>query len=334
VISLEQGYPMSTETTISLNNIEPTTRAFLEKINAIRGPPIYKMSVEHARKALTDVQASTAVQMMPADIEELDIPGGPKGKVHVHIVRPQGSTGTLPVTMYFHGAGWVLGDFSIFDRLVRELSNKSGSAIVFVDYDLSPGAQYPVALEEDYTATKYIADNGKQHNLDSSRLAIAGDSVGGNMTAVVAMMAKQRKGPEIRFQLLFYPVTDAGMDTGSYRQFPAGYWLARDGMKWFWDNYLPDKETRKQPLASPLRASLDQLKGLPPALVITDENDVLRDEGEAYAHKLMGAGVPTTAVRFLGTVHDFVMLNALADTPASKGAIDLASDMLRKAFAR
>jgi acetyl esterase/lipase len=292
------------------------------------------MSVEHARKALTDVQASTAVQMMPADIEELDIPGGPKGKVHVHIVRPQGSTGMLPVTVYYHGAGWVLGDFAIFERLVRALSNKSGSALVFVDYDRSPEAGYPVILEEDYRALEYVGENGRQHDLDTSRIAIAGDSVGGNMTAVVAMMAKQRKGPEIRFQLLFYPVTDAGMDTGSYRQFPAGYWLARDGMKWFWDNYLPDKETRKQPLASPLRASLDQLKGLPPALVITDENDVLRDEGEAYAHKLMEAGVPTTAVRFLGTVHDFVMLNALADTPASKGAIDLASDMLRKAFAR
>jgi acetyl esterase len=325
---------MSTETTISLSNIEPTTRAFLEKINAMRGPPINKMSPEDARKAVAGIEALTAVQMMPADIEEMDISGGPEGKVHVHIVRPQGSTGSLPATMYFHGGGWVLGDFNIFERLVRALANKSGSAVIFVDYDLSPGAQFPVAIEEDYAATKYIADNGKQHNLDSSRLAIAGDSVGGNMTAVVAMMAKQRKGPEIKFQVLFYPVTDAGMDTGSYRQFPAGYWLARDGMKWFWDNYLPDKGARKQPLVSPLRASLDQLKGLPPALVITDENDVLRDEGEAYAHKLMEAGVPTTAVRFLGTVHDFVMLNALADTPAAKGAIDLASDMLRQAFAR
>jgi acetyl esterase len=325
---------MSTETTISLDNIEPTTRAFLEKINALRGPPIYKMSPEEARAAVTAVQASSPVRMMPADIEEMDIPGGPKGKVHVHIVRPPGSTGALPVTMYFHGGGWVLGDFMTYERPVRALSNMSGSAIVFVDYDRSPEVQYPVAIEEDYAATKYIADNGKKHDLDSSRLAIAGDSVGGNMTAVVAMMAKQRKGPEIKFQVLFYPVTDAGMDAGSYRQFATGYWLARDGMKWFWDNYLPDKQSRNQPMASPLRASIDQLKGLPPALVITDENDVLRDEGEAYAHKLMEAGVPTTAVRFLGTHHDFIMLNALAETPAAKGAMEMAGAMLCKAFAR
>jgi acetyl esterase/lipase len=272
--------------------------------------------------------------MMPADIEEMDIPGGPKGKVHVHIVRPQGSTGMLPVTMYYHGGGWVLGDFAIFERPVRALSNKSGSALVFVDYDRSPVAGYPVILEEDYRALEYVGENGRQHNLDSSRLAIAGDSVGGNMTAVVAMMAKQRKGPDIRFQALFYPVTDASFETGSYRQFPEGYWLSRESMKWFWDNYLPDKAARKEPMASPLRASTDQLKGLPPALVTTNEYDVLRDEGEAYAHKLMDAGVPTTAVRSLGAIHDLIMLNPLADTPAAKGAIDLASVMLRNAFAR
>jgi acetyl esterase/lipase len=323
---------MSTETTISLDTIEPTTRAFLEKINAMRGPPIFKMSPASARNALTTVQASSAVEMMPADVEEMDIAGGPNGKVHVHIVRPQGATGALPVTMYFHGGGWVLGDFNIFERPVRALANMSGSAIVFVDYDRSPEAQFPVAIEEDYAATEYFADNGKQHNLDSSRLAIAGDSVGGNMTAVVALMAKQRKGPAIKFQVLFYPVTDASMDTGSYRQFATGYWLARDGMKWFWDNYLPDKDARKQPLASPLRASVDQLKGQPPALVITDENDVLRDEGEAYARKLMDAGVATTAVRFLGTCHDFIMLNPLADTPAARGAIELASLKLKNAL--
>ena len=154
------------------------------------------------------------------------------------------------------------------------------------------------------------------------------------MTAVMALMARERDGPDIALQALFYPVTDASFETGSYREFANGYWLARDGMKWFWDNYLPDKPSRSQPMASPLRASVDQLRDLPPALVITDEHDVLRDEGEAYAHKLMDAGVPTTAVRVLGTVHDFMMLNPLADTPPTKGAIDLASDMLREAFNR
>jgi acetyl esterase/lipase len=189
-----------------------------------------------------------------------------------------------------------------------------------------------VAIEQDYVATEYVAENGGKLNVDSSRLAIAGDSVGGNMTAVVSMLAKQRKGPKIRYQVLFYPVTDASFDTPSYGQFASGYWLAREGMKWFWDNYLPDKEARKQPTASPLRASMDQLRGLPPALVVTNEYDVLRDEGEAYAHKLMEAGVPTTGVRFLGTVHDMLMINALEGTPAARGAINLASDLLTKAF--
>jgi acetyl esterase/lipase len=270
--------------------------------------------------------------MLPADIQQLDIPGGPTGHVRVHIVRPQGSLEALPVTMYYHGGGWVLGDFKTHERLVREIANKANTALVFVDYTPSPEAKYQEILGEDYRALEYIAANGPQHNLDSSRLVVAGDSVGGNMAAVMALMAKERDGPDIAFQALFYPVTDAIFETGSYQEFATGYWLARDGMKWFWDNYLTDREERKQPTASPLRSSRDQLKGLPPALVITDEHDVLRDEGEAYAHKLMDAGVPTTAVRFLGTMHDFMMLNPLADTPATIGAIDLACDMLRKAF--
>ncbi len=324
---------MSTETTGMLSGIDPVARAFLDKINATSGPPIYKMSPDKARAVLSELQDSSAVPMMPASIEEIDIPGGPTGNVHVHIVRPQGSTGMLPVTMYFHGGGWVLGDFKIFERTVRALSNLSGSALVFVDYERSPEAKYPVAIEQDYRAMEYVAENGRKHNLDSSRLAIAGDSVGGNMTAVVAMMAKQRKGPRILFQALFYPVTDASFETGSYRQFADGYWLSKESMKWFWDNYLPDKEARKGPMASPLRASADQLKGLPPALVVTNEYDVLRDEGEAYAHKLMDAGVQTTAVRFLGIVHDMIMLNPLADTPAARGAVGLAGDLLRKALA-
>jgi acetyl esterase/lipase len=263
---------------------------------------------------------------------EIDIPGGPTGHVHVHIVRPQGSEEALPVTMYYHGGGWVLGGFDTHERLVREIANKANTAVVFVDYTPSPGAKYMDILGEDYRALEYIAGNGPLYNLDSSRLAVAADSVGGNMAIVMTLMAKERDGPDMASQVLFYPVTDANFETGSYREFATGYWLARDGMKWFWDNYLPDKEARNEQMASPLRASKDQLKGLPPALVITDEHDVLRDEGEAYAHKLMDAGVPTTAVRFLGTMHDFVMLNALADTPATKGAIDMACDMLSNTF--
>jgi len=326
---------MSMETMGELSRgIEPTTRAFLEKINAVRGPKMYEMSVEDARKALTGVQAAAEVPKMPVDIEDVTIPGGPGGHVKIRIVRPKGSTEALPAIMYYHGAGWVLGDFNTFDRLVMELSNRVNAAVVFVDYTHSPEAKYPVAIEEDYAAAAYVAQNGKLLNVDSSRLAVAGDSVGGNMAAVIAMLAKQRKGPRIGFQVLFYPVTDANFDTPSYRQFASGYWLEKEGMKWFWNNYLPDKEARKQPTVSPLQASPDQLKGLPPALVITNENDVLRDEGEAYAHKLMDAGVPTTGVRYLGTIHDMLMLNALAETPAARGAMNLASAMLCEAFAR
>lgn len=324
---------MSMEIMGRLSGFDPAVRAFLERINALRGPPVYKMPPVQARHVLSDLQASAGVPLMPADIREIDIPGGPTGRVRVHIVRPQGSEEALPVTMYYHGGGWVLGGFDTHERLVRELANKANSAVVFVDYTPSPEAQYPVTLGEGYRALEYIAGNGPKHNLDSSRLAVAGDSVGGNMAAIMAMMAKERDGPDIALQVLFYPVTDASFDTGSYREFASGYWLARDGMIWFWDNYLPDKEARNQPMASPLRAPTERLKGLPPAVVITDEHDVLRDEGEAYARKLMDAGVPTTAVRFLGTIHDFVMLNALADTAATKGAIGLASDMLREAFA-
>jgi len=330
--SSKQSHGMSTGTTDKLSGFNPGVRAFLEKTNALSGPPIYEMSPESARKVLSNLQSSTAVSMMPADIQEIDIPGGPTGSVHVHIVRPQGRMGQLPVTMYYHGGGWVLGDFGTHERLVRDLANKADSAIVFVDYTPSPEAQYPVILEQDYRAMEYIAANGSQYNLDGSKLALAGDSVGGNMVAEMVQMAKERNGPDIRFQALLYPVTDANFNTSSYQEFANGYWLARDGMKWFWDNYLPDKAARNQSMASPLRASTDQLRGQPPALVITDEHDVLRDEGEAYAHKLMDAGVPTTAVRYLGTIHDFMMLNPLANTPPTKGATDLTSSMLHEAL--
>ena len=325
---------MSTETIGGISrSIEPATRAFLEKINALKGPRLYEMSVEDARKTLSNVQAID-VPKKPVDVEDRTIPGGPMGQVRIKIVRPKGSTGTLPVVVYFHGGGWILGDYAVFERLIGDLAHGANAAIVFVDYTRSPEAKYPVAIEEDYTATKYVADHGKDLNMDTSRLAVAGDSVGGNMTAIVSMLAKQRGGPNISYQVLFYPVTDANFNTGSYNQLATGHWLTGEAMKWFWDNYLPDKQERRNPMASPLGATVDQLKGLPPALVITNEYDVLRDEGEAYARKLMDAGVRTTGVRFLGTIHDMVMLNALANTPSAQGAIDLACDMLRKAFAK
>lgn len=302
-------------------------------MNRQGGTPIYKLSPEDARKVLSDLQAAE-VAKLPADIEDRIIPAGPGGKVSIRIIRPQGNKENLPVVMYFHGGGWVLGDKGTHDRLVREIANGASAAVVFVNYTPSPEAKYPTPIEEVYAATKYIAENGKDLNLDTSRLAVAGDSVGGNMAAAVLLLAKERGGPKISYQVLFYPVTDANFDTRSYQQYSTDIWLTLEAMKWFWDNYLPDKETRKHPTACPLHASIDQLKGQPPALIITDENDVLRDEGEAYAHKLIQAGVNVTAVRFLGTIHDFVMLNPLAGTPATCSAISLANENLRNAFSR
>jgi len=234
--------------------------------------------------------------------------------------------------MYFHGGGWVLGDRDTHDRLTREIAVGANAAVVFVDYDRSPEARYPVAIEQAYAATQYVADNGGSLRLDPLRLAVAGDSVGGNMAAAVTLMAKERQGPKIAFQVLLYPVTSADFDTPSYTQFAEGPWLTKRAMEWFWEAYLPDPATRKEPTATPLNASLDQLESLPEALVIVDENDVLRDEGEAYARQLSDAGVRVTSVRYNGTIHDFVMLNALADTPATRGAIAQAVSALRGAL--
>jgi acetyl esterase len=228
----------------------------------------------------------------------------------------------------------VLGDKESHDRLVRELVNATQTTIVFVDYDRSPEARYPIAIEQAYSATAWVAEHGASLGVDTSRLAVVGDSVGGNMAAVVTMLARERQGPKIDFQLLFYPVTDADLDNGSYRQFGDGnYWLSRAGMTWFWDSYVA-ADQRRQPTISPLQASLEQLRGLPPALIITAENDVLSDEGEAYVHKLISAGVVVTATRYLGTIHDFIMLNALSSTPAARAAIAQAGAALRNAFAR
>ncbi len=322
------------------STVEKNTKLFLEKLQQCGGPPIYTLTPTEARKVLSGLQASSLEKVPPAEnppaeIENKTIPGGPNGEISIQIVKPQGSGNkTLPVVMYFHGGGWVLGGFDTHERLLRELANGADAAVVFVSYTPSPEAKYPIPVEEAYAATKWVAENGQTLNLDSSRLVVAGDSVGGNMATVVALLAQERGGPHITFQLLFYPVTDANFDTPSYLKYQEGYWLAREEMEWFWDNYLSNDTNTKHPTVSPLQASIDQLSKLPPALIIVGENDVLRDEGEAYAHKLMQAGVNTTATRYLGTIHDFVMLNILKDTPASRGATDQASHTLKEILSK
>ncbi|GAA3411186.1 alpha/beta hydrolase [Paenibacillus hodogayensis] len=307
--------------------LETEAQKFVE---ATANPPyLYELTPEKGRKTVDEVQ-STPVAKPDVDIKELAIPGGPNGEVPVVILKPKNGQELLPVIIYIHGAGWVFGNAHTHDHLIRELAVGSQSVIVFPNYSLSPENKYPTAIEEIYAVVKWVAESGAEIGADPSRLAVGGDSVGGNMTAAVTLMAKERGGPVIHKQLLFYPVTDASFDTDSYKQFAKGYFLSREGMQWFWDQYTTDPEERAQITASPLRASIEQLKGLPSALVITGEADVLRDEGESYANKLREAGVPVMAVRFQGIIHDFVMLNALAETAAAKGALLLANAWLKE----
>ncbi|WLW57086.1 alpha/beta hydrolase [Streptomyces sp. YU58] len=305
--------------------LEPAAQAFVE---ATANPPyLFDLPPAEGRKTVDEVQAGD-IAKPEVDEEWITVPGGPTGQVRTRIVRPAGTHGPLPVILYLHGAGWVFGNAHTHDRLVRELATGAHAAVVFPEYDLSPEARYPVAIEQNYTVAQWITTQGATKNLDATRLAVAGDSVGGNMSAALTLMAKQRGDVHLVQQVLFYPVTDANFDTGSYHQFAEGYFLRRDGMQWFWDQYTTSETDRAQITASPLRATTDQLTGLPPALVITGEADVLRDEGEAYANKLRQAGVAVTAVRYQGIIHDFVMLNALRETHAAQAAITQATTTL------
>ncbi|ROP47419.1 alpha/beta hydrolase [Streptomyces sp. PanSC9] len=309
--------------------LEPAAAAFAE---ATANPPyLFDLPPAEGRKAVDEVQSGDSGKSA-VDEEWITVQGGPTGTVRARIVRPAGVAGTLPVVLYIHGAGWVFGSARTHDRLVRELAVGARAAVVFPEYDLSPEARYPVAIEQNYTVARWIEQEGAAKDLDGTRLAVAGDSVGGNMTAALTLMAKERGGPALVQQVLFYPVTDANFDTPSYHQFATGYFLRRDGMRWFWDQYTTDESERAQITASPLRATVEQLRGLPPALVVTGEADVLRDEGEAYANKLREAGVAVTSVRFQGVIHDFVMLDALRETQAAGAAIDLAVRTLHTAL--
>jgi len=309
--------------------LEPEAQAFAEA--AGKAPWLFTLGPEQGRIALDEVQAGQ-MSKPSVDIEDFTIADGPNSQVTLRILRPQNARTPLPVIVYIHGAGWVFGSTQTHDRLVRELAVGAEAAVVFPVYRLCPEVSYPTALEECYMVSRWVARRGQDHGLDAQRLAVAGDSVGGNMAAAVTLLSRERGEPDIRLQLLFYPVTDAAFDTESYHQFAEGYHLRRDTMMWFWEQYTRHPGERNEITASPLRASVEQLQGLPAALIITAEADVLRDEGEAYANKLRQAGVRVTAVRFQGTIHDFVMLNALAHTAAARGAIIFATAWLRKGF--
>jgi acetyl esterase len=306
--------------------LEPVTQQFVDAI--ADGLIMPELSPQVARKFLADVQLGPTGK--PAvRLEDRVIPVGPTGSVGLRIVRPEDARDALPVVVYVHGGGWIFGDKYTHDRVVREIAVGANVALFFVEYDRSPEVRYPVAIEQIYAITRYLFEHGEELGIDASRLAIVGDCVGGNMAAAVTLLAKERRGPKIDAQVLFYPAVGSAFDTGSYASFANGPWLTRRAMESFWNAYLPDVAMREQITAAPLNASTDQLTGLPDALVIVAENDVVRDEGERYARKLARAGVRVTSTRYNDTIHDFVMLNALADTPATRSAIAQTNAFLR-----
>lgn len=311
-------------------NIDERVKSFLKELNSGGGKPMEETSPAEARKALEGVQTSVNVDVSGIDIAEKTIMQDGLS-VKLFIVRPSGQTGILPVFMFFHGGGWVLGDFPTHKRFVRDLVVNSGLACVFVEYTRSPEAKYPVALHECYAGTKWVAEHASEINVDRNRMAVAGNSVGGNLTATVALMAKEN-GPDLKFQLLFWPVTNAEFETESYNKYATDRFLTKNMMIWFWDNYTSRSGHRNEIYASPLKAPLSKLKGLPPTLVQTAENDVLRDEGEAYARKMDEAGVPVTLIRVQGMIHDYGLLNPLASVPAVQSALRFAAVELKNAL--
>lgn len=318
-------------TPAAANTLEPSAAAFAEA--AAAGQPLYELSYDDARAVLAKVQAEKIQASAPTTTEDLVWKIGPTGQVRIRIVRPADASGELPAVLYYHGGGWVMGDRNTHDHLIRELAVQSRAAVVFVEYDNAPEVRYPVNNEQAYAALEYVAANGAALGIDASRLAVAGDSAGGNMAIAVTLMAKDRAGPTISHQLLFYPVTSDISDNSSYREFGNGPFLTRRAMDYFLDANYPAAQ-RKDVLAFPLRASLDQLAGLPEATVIVAENDLLRDEGEDYGRRLMEAGVPVAVTRYNGTMHDFVMLNPLANSQPARAAIGQGAQRLRSAFAR
>jgi len=310
--------------------IDPQVRAFLSELNK-DSSPFWELPQPKPQEILTGLQNKTAVDMSGVTTVEKTIKQDGLN-VKLYIMTPQQATPNPGVLLFIHGGVWIVGNFQNHQRLLRDLVVGSGQVGIFVEYTPLPEAKFPTQLEESYAALKWVAAHADEFGADGTRIAVAGNSVGGNMTAALTLMAKDRKGPKIAYQVLLIPATDASVDTDSYHEFGNGRFLPRAFMKYGWDLYVPDPKTRNNPYVSPLRASTDELKGLPPALVITAENDPLRDEGEAYAHKLMDAGVAVAAARYDGMIHDFVLLNAIRDTPEVKAALSQASDGIRTAL--
>jgi acetyl esterase len=310
-------------------NLEKSAKELIDVL--AKAPPLTGLPLEEARKA---VEAAQSAPIPMPDVDESWVTvWSPVGEFKVRVVRPKGLAGPLPVVMYMHGGGWIIGSWITHDLLTRRLAVGANAAVAFVEYSLAPEAKYPVQIEQCYATAQWIKEQGAAGGFDTGRIAVAGDSAGGNMATVLALMAKQRGDVHFVHQSLYYPMTDAlAEETESMRTYRDGPYGSAAGAAWFWSSYLPGGASRSDLLVSPLQATLDDLEGLPPSLVIVDENDVLRDQGEAYADKLREAGVPTTSVRFNGTIHDFMRLNALRDSESTQAAITLAVAALRRAF--
>ena len=306
------------------------TKNIIDKLASEDSKPLYKLQPEEARLVLNDLQALFPIDI-EAEVQNRTISTISAGNIDIKIVRPKCNTEEkLPVILYLHGGGWILGNAKTHDTLIKKLAICTKSVVIFPEYSKSPEAIYPTAINQCYAVLEYIKQNPLEFNINENKIAVAGDSAGGNMATVLALKAKQENGPHICLQALFYPVTDASMDTKSYNDFKDGPWLSKKAMEWFWEAYVPEKSLRNNPHISPLKAELNTLKGLPPTLIITAENDVLRDEGEEYARKLNQAGVKVINARINGTIHDFMMLNALSDTQPTKGAFALAGKIIKK----
>jgi len=305
--------------------VDPGLKVVLDMLAQNTGPKLHELDPVAARAFFDEMQLPAAE--VPLAVVEDRVVAGPAGEIPVRVYKPEPEQ-PLPTLVYFHGGGWVIGSLDSHDGTCRELARKVGCAVVSVDYRLAPEHRYPAAAEDCYAATCWVAERGAELGVDPTRLAIGGDSAGGNLAAVVAQMVRDRGGPALAFQLLIYPVTDSDFSRASYQENAVGYLLEAEAMRWFWDHYVPDAAQRREPYCAPLQAT--DLSGLPPALVLTAELDPLRDEGEAYGRRLAEAGVPVTVTRYDGMIHGFFGMGMLVE--GARQAVAQASEALRLAF--
>lgn len=312
-------------------NLANDVETFLEEIEEREGKPLYEMTPEEAREFLLSVQRKNYINIK-AEVTDKTISSSTAENIDIRIIKPEAKTEKLPAVIYAHGGGWVMGDKEAYDMLIKRIANEAECCVIFVNYKKSPEYTYPTALNEICGVLEYITKYPDEFNIDINRIALAGDSAGGNLAAACALKTNYEGGPKIKALALLYPVTDSSMKTKSYDEFKNGPWLSKKAMEYFWENYIPDKKRREETYASPLNASTDELKNLPQTLILTVENDVLRDEGEEFARKLDEAGVETANIRINGTIHDFMMLNALAQTSSTKAGYNCVCEFLRKSL--